>query len=74
MPDVSSEELKRAKRTADRYISRSGGTPSPQACGVDERGLELAQQKHKIRRQRDEIAKLKRTIKMLRDKLKDFAA
>jgi hypothetical protein len=44
--------------------------PQPQ----DKKSLELAQQKHKITRQREEIAKLKRTIKMLRDKLKEFAA
>jgi hypothetical protein len=33
-------------------------------------GLELAQSKRKIHRQREEIAKLKRSISTLRDKLK----
>jgi hypothetical protein len=31
MSSVSSEGLKRAKKTADKYVTRSGGTPPPEA-------------------------------------------
>jgi polyhydroxyalkanoate synthesis regulator phasin len=55
MPSVSSKGLKRAKKTADE--------PPPLA-------KELAQQKWKIHKQREEIAKLKRSISTLRNKLK----
>jgi hypothetical protein len=55
MPRASSEGPKRAKKTVDE--------PPPLA-------KELAQHKWKIHRQREEIAKLKRSISELRDKLK----
>jgi hypothetical protein len=76
MPRASSG-LERAKKTADRYITRSGGTPSPdqvegQVCGRDDRGFELAKHKEKIRKQREEIDKLKRSVRTLRDKLSEY--
>jgi uncharacterized coiled-coil DUF342 family protein len=40
----------------------------------DKRSLELTEHKEKIRKQRDEIINLKKTIRTLRQKLKDFAA
>ena len=74
MSSVSSEGLKRAKKTADKYVTRSGGTPPPEARDQNTEGLELAHHKWKIRRQKEEIDKLKRSIKVLKDKLKDYAA
>jgi len=72
MPSISSEELKRAKKTADKYVTRSGGTPPPEAHDQNTEGLELTQHKWKIRRQREEINKLKKSILALRFKLKDY--
>jgi len=63
MPRAPPESLERAKKTADRYISRSGSAPPEKVYGRDERGFELAQHKLKIRQQKDEIAKLKRSLK-----------
>jgi hypothetical protein len=71
---VSSEGLKRAKKTADRYITRSGGTPPSEPRDQNTEGLELTQHKWKIRRQREEINKLKKSILALRFKLKDYVA
>ena len=72
MPRTSPEGLKRANRTADKYVNRSGGTPSPQVYGRNYEGFELAKHKLKIRKQRDEIEKLKRSIRTLRNKLKSY--
>jgi hypothetical protein len=72
MPSVSSEGLKRAKKTADKYVTRSGGTPPPEARDPNIEGLELTQHKWKIRRQREEINKLNTSIIALRLKLKNY--
>jgi ribosome-binding protein aMBF1 (putative translation factor) len=67
MPRDSPEDLDRAKKTADKYITRSGGAPPASApyepsCR-DRRGVELSTQKRKIRNQREEIHKLKEVIR-----------
>jgi hypothetical protein len=63
MPRTSRAGLERAKETADKYISRSGGTPRGPLSEVVQK--ERAAEKEKIRNQRDEIVKLKWTIKTL---------
>jgi hypothetical protein len=66
MPRSSPTSLDRAKKTADKYINRSGGAPlaaPDQPSCRDNRGLELAQTKRKIRDQKEEIHKLKEVIR-----------
>jgi hypothetical protein len=67
MPRSSPDGLDRAKKTADKYINRSGGVPlasvPDQPSCRDKRGLELAQTKQKIRDQKQEIHKLKEAIR-----------
>jgi hypothetical protein len=65
MSHASLAGLERAKKTAGKYINRSGGVPLPQlqSCAGVDRGLELAKHKQKIRNQKAEIDKLKRALR-----------
>jgi hypothetical protein len=65
MSRASLECRERAKKTADKYINRSGGAPllQLQGCDRNDKGWELAKHKQKIRNQKEEIDKLKRALR-----------
>jgi hypothetical protein len=65
MSRASLEGRERAKKTADKYFNRSGDAAllQLQGCGRNDKGLELAKHKQKIRNQKEEIDKLKRALR-----------